>query len=299
MDLRGETMATRWSLRAVSSPTGAAAGVQAALDRVVAQMSQWELESDLSRFNRAPVGEWRMLPVEFARVLRAGLDVCDASAGAFDPAMGALSDAWGFGAAAAPRRAPDAAVTASMIAAKGAVELDRPGLRARRTGQARLDFSGIAKGFGVDLAAEWLLANGVRHFLLEVGGELRGHGVKPDGQPWWVDLELPPGVALPPMRVALHGLSVATSGDYRRWLDSDGARHAHTLDPRTGRPVGNGIRAATVLHAQCMLADAWATALTVLGPEAGMAAARRENLAARIVSDDGELLSPALAAMLD
>src|SRR3546814_3149454 len=75
-----------------------------------------------------------------------------------------------------------------------------------------LDLSGIAKGFGVDLAAEWLLGQGVRHFLIEVGGELRGEGIQPDGQPWWVDVEMPPGCAAPAWRVALHDLSVATSG---------------------------------------------------------------------------------------
>jgi thiamine biosynthesis lipoprotein len=292
-------MGTGWSLRAVSPPAGVADGVQAALDRVVAQMSQWEPESDLSRFNRAPPGQWRMLPPEFVTVLKAGLDVAAASGGAFDPAMGALSDIWGFGAAPAPLAAPDDTAIAEALAGKGPIELDAAGLRARRMGRARLDFSGIAKGFGVDKAAEWLLARGLRHFLLEVGGELRGEGLKPDGQPWWVDIEAPPGVILAPLRAALHRLAIATSGDYRRWLDVGGRRYGHTLDPRSGRPAENRVRSVTVLHPRCMLADAWATALAVLGPDEGLALAERHGLAVRMVVGGAEHLSPALREMLD
>jgi thiamine biosynthesis lipoprotein len=292
-------MGTGWSLRAVSPPANAAAGVQAELDLVVAQMSQWEPDSDISRFNRAAPGRWQMLPPEFVSVLAAALRVAEASGGAFDPAMGALGDIWGFGAAPPPSGLPDAAVIAALLAARGSVELYAPGLRARRTGDARLDFSGIAKGFGVDLAAQWLLAQGCRHFVMEVGGELRGHGLRPDGQPWWVDVEQPPGMPLPPLRVALHELAIATSGDYRRWLDAGGRRYGHTLDPRTGRPVENGVRSVTVLHRDCMLADAWATALSVSGPEQGLALADRLGLAVHIRMPAAEVMSAAFREMLD
>lgn len=295
----GKTMGTSWSLAAVSPPQGVATEVRAALDRVVAQMSQWEPGSDLSRFNRGAPGTWQMLPPEFARVLRAALDVAEASGGAFDPAVGALSDTWGFGAAPVPHGAPSGAEIDDILAGAGRVALDSPGLRARRTGSERLDFSGIAKGFAVDLAAERLLATGVRHFLLEVGGELRGHGLRPDGQPWWVDVEAPPSSPVSPLRAALHEIAIATSGNYRRWLDTDGRRYSHTLDPCTGRPVENGVASVTVLHPSCMLADAWATALTVLGPVQGMATAEAQGLAARMIADGQEHVSPALLAMLN
>ncbi|MCC6826846.1 MAG: FAD:protein FMN transferase [Novosphingobium sp.] len=292
-------MGTGWTLLAVSPPEGVAAGVEAMLDRVVAQMSQWEPASDLSRFNRAAPGQWRALPPEFIAVLDAAQAVSRASGGAFDPALGAFSEAWGFGTAPPPAGLPDPAAIAAPLAAKGAIELDALGLRARRTGQAWLDLSGIAKGFGVDLAADWLLAQGVRHFLIEVGGELRGEGVKPDGEPWWVDIERPPGSTIAPLRAGLHRLSVATSGNYRRWLDAGGTRHGHTLDPRTGRPLATGVRSVTVLHPRCMLADAWATALTVLGPQEGMRIAAEQGLAAHMIADEREWLSPALEEMLD
>lgn len=299
VELAGRTMGTGWTLRAVSPPEDAQSGVQAALDRVVAQMSQWVSDSDLSRFNRAPAGRWRMLPPELVTVLQAGLEVGSASGGAFDVALGALADIWGFGPAAAPASAPERQVLDLVLSARGRIELDPLGLRARRTGQARLDLSGIAKGFGVDQAAGWLLGRGLRHFLIEVGGELRGHGLRPNGQPWWVEIERPPGAPIPPLRVALHELSIATSGDYRRWLDAGGRRFSHTIDPRTGQPVTNGVRSATVLHRDCMLADAWATALAVLGPDEGMALAEAQGLAAHMLVDDTERMSAAFAAMLD
>jgi FAD:protein FMN transferase len=123
--------------------------------------------------------------------------------------------------------------------------------------------------------------------------------VKPDGQPWWVDIEMPPDAALPPLRLALHGLSAATSGDYRRWFEVNGERFGHTIDPRSGRPA-KGVASVTVLHPECMCADAYATAITVLGVEDGLQFANRLGLAAHIVSRDGdEAMSLAFTAMLD
>ncbi|MDF3834129.1 FAD:protein FMN transferase, partial [Cupriavidus basilensis] len=184
------------------------------------------------------------------------------------------------------------------------IVLDEAAGRARQPGGVRLDFCAIAKGFGVDAVSRYLSGKGIASHLVEVGGELRGHGVKPDGLPWWVALESPPGTspAMQDTLVALHGLSVATSGDYRRYFDSDGRRYAHTLDPRTGYPASHALASVTVLHPQCMLADAYSTALTVLGPEAGMVFARRHALAARFLirHSNGfeERLSPAFEAML-
>ena len=271
-------------------------GIQAVLDGVVGEMSHWEAGSDLSRFNRAAPGSWQQLPPAFSRVLAAALKVAGASDGAFDPAMGALADLWGFGPSGPRAGVPDAKTITAALG--GSVEHAPALLRARRTGPAQLDFSGIAKGYGVDAVAGHLLAQGHEDFLVEVGGELRGAGVKPDGQPWWVELEAPPGSKVTPARVALHGLSVATSGDYRRWFEHGGRRYSHTLDPRTGRPIDNGVASVSVLHTDCMMADAWATALAVLGPE-GMVLAEREGLAVRMLVGGEEWLSSAFEAMLD
>jgi len=286
-------MGTDWSLHAVAPIAGTGEGVQAALDRVVAQMSQWVADSDLSRFNRAPAGAWQAIPAEFAAVVAAGLDIGNRSSGAFSLTLGELSEVWGFGAAGPVDAIPETAAPQSGL------EFDPDTRRIRRSEGARLDLSGIAKGYGVDLAAEWLLGEGVRHFLLEVGGELRGEGIRPDGQPWWVDVEVPPSWPGAGWRVALHDLSVATSGDYRRGLDIDGQHYSHSFDPRTGRPIANGVCSATVLHRSCMMADGWATALTVLGAEAGIALADKQDLAACILANGREHVSRGWREMLD
>jgi thiamine biosynthesis lipoprotein len=287
-------MGTDWSLYAVLPHPGAAEGVQAALDLVVAQMSQWEAQSDLSRFNRGVAGAWHEIPVEFAHVVEAALQIAHASDGAFDPGLGNLTEAWGFGSAGPIEAVPEQAGTPDRT-----IDFDPATRRIRRGEGAALDLSGIAKGYGVDLAAEWLLENGVRHFLLEVGGELRGEGIRPDGQPWWVDVEMPPTSSIPPWRIALHDLSVATSGNYRRGFSADGVHYSHSFDPATGRPIVNGVASVTVLHRDCMMADGWATALTVLGPEAAIALADTHGLAACVVAGDREHVSRAWRAMLD
>ncbi|KWR74640.1 FAD:protein FMN transferase [Cupriavidus sp. IDO] len=307
----GETMGTTWSVVAVLPPSanggGILQGIQAVLDGVIAQMSNWVPDSDLSRFNRAAPGSWHALPDDCFHVLQTALQVARDSGGAYDPSAGPLVDLWGFG--PAPRRdtppSADQVAQARQQCGWARIELDIGARRAQQPGGVSLDFCAIAKGFAVDAVARYLDAQGLSHHLTEIGGELRGHGVKPDGMPWWVALEAPPGVQRESDEqtlVALHGLSVATSGDYRRFFDSGGRRYAHTIDPRTGYPASHALASVTVLHAQCMMADALSTALTVLGPQAGMEHARRHGIAACFLvrHPDGfdEHLSPAFAAML-
>lgn len=294
LTLGGPTMGTSWSAQIVDPPADCHAAIEAVLARVIAQMSNWEPESDISRFNRVPIGDWMTIPDDMAMVLRAGLDMARLSDGAFDPAIGHMVDQWGFG--------PSPPVPAPAIAAPWkAIEME--GNRGRKLAAIALDFSGIAKGFAVDAVAAELRALGVASFLIEIGGELRGEGVKPDIQPWWVDVEAPPGLAVPVLRIALCGMSVATSGDYRRFRIEGDQRLSHSIDPSTGAPIAQGVASVTVLHDSAMLADAWATTITVLGHDRGMALATRHGLAARLVRRDGprgvEYMTPALAAMLD
>jgi thiamine biosynthesis lipoprotein len=281
----------------VDAPPGSEAAIEAVLARIIAQMSNWEAESDISRFNAAPVGQWMALPADMLTVLRAGLDMARLSGGAFDPAVGRMVEQWGFG----PGGVTGISAQPNHASPWTAIELD--GDRARRTADVSLDFSGIAKGFAVDAMAAALHGLGARHFLVEIGGELRGQGVKPDLQPWWVDVEAPPGLPLPVLRVALCGLSVATSGDYRRFREEGGARLSHSIDPATGAPIANQVASVTVLHESAMLADAWATAITILGPERGMTLATRHGISARLIqrreAGGQEYMTPALAAMLD
>ncbi len=288
-EFSGRTMGTSWSVRLVAAAELSRApvlhAIQDALDEVVDQMSTWEPNTDLCRFNRAAPATWQALPDSFFEVLACARDVAEHSDGAFDPTAGALVDAWGFG-PTAPQGVPDAAGVLQALAQAGwrRLELDPARRAAHQPGGLALDLSAIAKGFGVDLVARRLDARGIGSHLVEVGGELRGSGVKLDGQPWWVQLEHPDAAADEPQTLlALHGLSVATSGDYRRWFEHDGTRYSHTIDPRDGLPIRHGLASVTVIHPQCMLADAWSTALSVLGPVDGPALANRLGLAARFL----------------
>lgn len=288
--LHGPTMGTRWSVTCDAAPDTDVQALQtalaAAVQRVDVQMSPWLPGSDLNRLNHAPVGAWVTLPAEILEVLVCALDVCRLSAGAFDPAAGALVDAWGFGAV---RDAPDAeairtATSAAPVARTPtyeALELDSGMLRARKHAPVHLDLCGIAKGYAVDRMADVLRQNGVPHALVALDGELRAVGGQADGQPWAVAVESPEtGRRAVHSVVELQDLAVATSGDYRHYLRVGDARLAHTMDTRRGAPVRNEVASVTVLARQCMHADAWATALLVAGPGEGLALAQRMGLEA-------------------
>ena len=286
----GVSMGTSWSAKVVlEAPfTNLQASLQAELDKVVAQMSHWEPASDLGRFNRAPAGTWHALPPEFATVMAYALQVSVDSGGAYDPCAGALVNLWGFGPEnrfdQAGFQAPAPEAVAGVLGARQAVQFDAATGRLFQPGGVQLDLSSVAKGFAVDQMARCLRMQGVRHFLVEAGGELRGAGVKPDGQPWWVALEGVPDTRSPESTVAaLHGLAMATSGDYRRYFSYQAQRASHTLDPRCGYPIANDVASVTVLHASCMAADALSTAMSVLGVDAGLAFAEQRNVAARFL----------------
>jgi thiamine biosynthesis lipoprotein len=295
-ELHGHTMGTTWSLRFASPEdtdhTAIRAAIEARLGTIIAEMSHWEPQSLLCQFNRSEAGSWTTLPADFAQVIDTALIVAEASGGAFDPAIGHLVDLWGFG-PPGPCAAPDEGALARAHAVSGYSRLawEAASRRLRQPCGLALDFSGIAKGYAADAVADLLASMGLRHVLIEIGGELAGRGVRPDGEPWWVDLESPPGIRIDqPLRVALHGIAVATSGNYRRG--------EHTIDPRSGRPTENGLASVSVIAPSAMLADAWASALTVLGPVAGPRLATQHNLAARFVTAAQETLTPALQAML-
>jgi len=305
-------MGTSWSVRLAVDPAAAPVpdlqqGIQQQLDTVVAEMSHWEADSDLGRFNRAAAGSWHVLPPAFFDVLSYAMGVARDSGGAYDPCAGALVNLWGFGPHGRfdqPDFTPPAAQQIASARAQP-VLLEQGSRRALQPGGVQLDLSSVAKGYSVDRLAYYLKTLGVQHYLVEVGGELRGAGVKPDGQPWWVALEQVAGAGEHPdeLVLALHGLAVATSGDYRRYFELDGRRYSHTIDPRSGMPIANDLASVTVVHAQCMAADAWSTALTVLGCEQGLRLAERQGLAARFVARDAggfsEHMTTHLRDMLD
>ncbi|PMQ05663.1 FAD:protein FMN transferase [Dyella sp. AD56] len=313
--VQGETMGTFWSARAVMpaelSLVSRAKGIQTVLDLVDGQMSTYKPGSALSRFNAAPAGTWHVLPAECFEVVRHALQVAGESDGAYDPTIGPLVNLWGFGPDAARREPPpgDAIEHARERVGWWQLKLDAATHSVFQPGGIYLDLSSVAKGYGVDLLGRHLDSMGVDAWLVEVGGELKGKGRKPDGSPWRIGIERPGAVTGAVQSVdqlsqvvCLSGRAIATSGDYRRRFDVDGVTYSHHIDPRTGRPVPHTVASVSVLAVDAMQADPMGTLMTVLGPEQGMAYARERGLAVMFIlhGDRGleERMSPAFEAAL-
>jgi thiamine biosynthesis lipoprotein len=293
-EIIGESMGTTWSVRYVATAKrDLLARIQAELDTVTAQMSTWEPTSAISRFNAAPAGSAHALPAGFRTVLEAALALARDTGGAYDPTVGPLVNLWGFG--------PDGQRTepppqGDIDAVRGRIGYQRIAFdgegRLRQPGGVYLDLSSIAKGYAVDRMAAAVEAAGITDYLVEAGGELRARGHRDDGRRWRVAIERPDaqGLAIQDV-VELADMAIATSGDYRAYFESGGRRYSHTIDPRTGAPVEHALVSVTVLDRACMRADALATALTVLGPDAGAAFAKAHGIAALFVEDrDGRLV---------
>jgi len=291
--LNGPTMGTRWSALIPETPGFEAAPLQAALqaatEEVDAQMSTWKPESDLMRINAAPPEVWVNAPVRLMAVLDSALEIGLASGGAFDIGVGDAVNAWGFGSAAASGDAIGAALSKPRGTAHEALELDVAGSRVRKHAPLTLDLSGIAKGYGVDRLAEVARNFGVTEALVAIDGELRALGLQPDGKAWTVAIERPDTAARAPHAIIeLQDAAVATSGDYRRWVDVGYRRLSHTVDPVRGAPLAASPASVTVVAATCMAADAWATALMVRGSAEGADLARRHGLDALFLDRVGD-----------
>jgi len=293
VELSGEALGTTWHVRVRAAadgpdPQALAGPIREELEAVDARMSGWREASELSRFNASGSTGWFAVSDPTAHVVAEALAVHRLSGGAFDPTVGPLVAAWGFGPAERRTRPPqDAALAAALrrVDAAGlAVRREPPALRKARPDLV-LDLAGVAKGYAVDAVARRLRALGVRDALVEVGGELRAHGAGPDGGAWRVAVEEPlPGARRPAWVLDLEDEALATSGDYRERFRWKGRRYGHVLDPRTGHPVSHGLVSVSVVAPEAARADAWATALLVLGREAGRRVAEREGLAVLFVS---------------
>lgn len=295
--LSGATMGTRWSALVDTPPGSEIAALEAALaravDRVDCQMSTWKPDSDLMRLNSAAQGVWVSLPAELMQVLQRGVTIGRASSGAFDIGLGRLVNAWGFGPACS---GPDkdtiqAALRERLPPTHTVLELDVPGGRVRKHAQFTLDLSGIAKGFAVDEMMRTVEAFGISNALVGLDGELKARGARADGTPWRVAVEKPDYDRRAPLGVIeLRDAAVATSGDYRHWVDIGGKRLSHTMDRSRGGPIDNQTASVSVVAASCMDADAWATALMVLGPVQGRALALTQGLNALFIQRGEETL---------
>jgi len=305
----GEIMGTTYTVKLLG-PADAdemERGVMETLVAVNQQMSTYLPDSALSRFNSVSSTDWHAVPDDLIIVIKTAQEISKQSAGAFDVTVASLVELWGFGPdelqpaeleAGAVRpsevepansdRVPKQSLRASVGENVGydylEYRLDPAALRKRRAG-LRVDLSAIAKGYGVDAAADYLSAHGIENFLVEIGGEIRARGVNTSGQPWRIGIEKPNfsmnfvGGDIHRI-VSLNNMSMATSGDYRNFFERDGVRYSHTFDPRANAPVQHALASVTVLHNSAMHADAWATALSVLGPQDGPMLAEKLELAA-------------------
>lgn len=283
--LNGETMGTRWSAQFHKEADFDIEPTRAAMAAVVAevdgQMSTWQPDSDLNRLNAAKPGAWLALPERLLAVMAAGLAIGRASDGAFDIGMGDAVAAWGFG----PEDADEDRIKAARLAvrrpAHDVLEIDKAGGRARKHSDTRFDLNGIAKGYGVDRLMEVARDHGIDAGLFAIDGELRALGRQPDGRGWAIAIEVPDLQARAAHSIVeLQDAAIATSGDYRHWVNVGSHRLSHTMDPRLGMPLNRPPASATVIARDCMSADAWATAMMVLGETRGLSMAEKLGLSA-------------------
>lgn len=281
--LKGETMGTTYHLtfreegRAIRQ-----AAIDSLLEALNAEVSTYIPSSIISRFNREQDSLQLSEHPHFAANARAARDVWKRSRGAFDPTVMPLVNYWGFGyAKKKPVTAVDSQKVDSLIRLVGLDKLQfrSDGLLLKKRAGIQLDFSGIAKGYGVDAIAGYLESRDVKNYMVEIGGEVRARGRNEAGNIWTIGINLPreeAGTRELQAVVSLKDRALATSGNYRNYYEVKGQKYSHTINPRTGFPERNRLLSASVFAPDCMTADAYATAFMVLGPERALELARRQ-----------------------
>jgi len=308
----GSTMGTTWSVSAHSLPENLDPGrlknqLQQQLDQVNRLMSTYDPESEVSRFNRSASRDWFTLSQETFEVIELAQQVSDLTGGAFDITVGPLVELWGFGASARKEKLPSELQVAEQLAKVGYQKLElrqKPPAIRKRQPQLQIDLSAVAKGYAVDLLADLLQRNGVINYLVEVGGELRVSGMRPDKTPWKIAIEKPlEGTREVEKIFPLTGTGLATSGNYRNFYIENGQRYVHTINPVNGRPIYHQLGSATVLDPACARADALATALMVLGEARGRQLVEAHHIAAYFLIHDKDAIieyrSPVFQEFLD
>ncbi len=254
------------------------------LDDVNQKMSTYLASSEISRFNRAETTRPLVVSSETIEVLLEAARISAATGGAFDITVGPLVEAWGFGPAGEAGPAPDEETIQRLLGRVGWHKIkvnERENTVRKLAPDIECDLSAIAKGYAVDRIAAALSRRGPRAYMIEVGGEIRCAGQNTAGEPWRIAIERPMAGSRQTQRVlALRDIAMASSGDYRNFIEKDGVRYSHTIDPRSGRPAMHRLAAVSVLDASCMRADAYATALMVMGEKEGLRFAESSGLLA-------------------
>ncbi len=276
--VQGRAFATEWSI--VVPAHVDLEPLRAPIERMLAgidvQMSPWRADSDVSRFNRSPAGTMKM-PAELMHVTAAALTLASASGGEFDPTVGPLVARWGFG----PIKGDSVPDWRGIGLQGDAVSKVHDGLT--------LDLCGIAKGFALDRMADIVRGYGHGDFLIDLGGELAACGTHPSGRSWHVAVEDPrPGIAGAVEVIDLDDMAVATSGSRANSYEIGHRRYSHIIDPSTLEPADSNLASVSVIAANAMTADGWATALFAAGAANGPEMARRKDVDALFVLTDGQ-----------
>lgn len=284
----GKTMGTTYTVKVVAERLAAPQradieqAIAGVLDMIDRQMSTWRPDSELSRFNAMKSTKPVKVSLELREVLACAQEVSRISGGAFDVTVSPLLDAWGFGPKSKGDRVPSETELEAIKKRVGYQKLQifpKPGTIRKAVADLEVDLGALAPGYGSDKIAKALESLGYTSYMVELGGEVRAAGQRPDGKPWRIAIERPDAAGRAIYKaVPLSGQSLSTSGDYRDYFEKDGVRYSHTINPKTGRPITHNLASVTVIHEECMWADAYATALDVLGPEQGYQLALRENL---------------------
>ncbi|MEM1286301.1 MAG: FAD:protein FMN transferase [Pseudomonadota bacterium] len=295
LELAGLTMGTTYNVVVVDEAHGLDEAelrsvIETALAEVNRQLSNWDPASEVSQFNAQQGTDAVPVSGMLAHVMQASEAVHQASLGRFDTTIGPLIELWGFGAQGTNRMPGDAEIALAQQQAghRNTLSVGASTLQKVRP-DSQVYLSAIGKGYGADHVGRAIEALGVTNFMVEIGGDLYASGTNPAGLPWQIGIERPAALSGGVLSVVgVSGLGLASSGDYRNYFERDGERFSHIIDPATGRPITHKTASATVLADNAMLADAWATAMLILGRERGLEIADEHNIAVLFVERDGQ-----------
>ncbi|CAB0149503.1 FAD:protein FMN transferase [Pseudidiomarina piscicola] len=287
----GETMGTTYHIRYVSANPRHDADkvkerVNGLLAQINSQMSTYDPDSELSKFNRRETTQPVVISRSLEQVVRRALEIAEETDGLLDVTIGPLVNLWSFGPEQRPEQVPTEAELAAAYERTGYQHLTVENHQLQKhIPQLSVDLSTIAKGYAVDRVAILLEQMEIQNYLVEIGGEMSMKGSKPGNQPWRIAIERPDNSQRAAQRIIEPGTNaVATSGDYRNYFQEDGVRYSHIIDPRTGAPIQHNLVSVTVVTESCMDADAYATAMTVMGPEAALQFAEQKQLAVMLIA---------------
>lgn len=296
-EISGPIMGSSYHIKVVLTPDkqlleNLRVSVSDALIRVDRLMSTYKSDSEISRFNVSPQNEWFPVSPETFEVIALGQSISLSSEGYYDMTVGPLVNSWGFGPTGKPVKIPDEGQLQKVMSRVGFnfLKLDAKLSAISKTADIYLDLSSIAKGYAVDVVANLLEQQGVKNYLVEVGGEIRANGYKPGNESWRLAIESPTVEQRSVFKVIeLTNAGLATSGDYRNYYEDNGIRYSHTIDPFTGKPVQHQLTSVSVVRPTSAEADAMATMFMVMGTERGYQFAVENSIAAYFIfrSDSG------------